>query len=244
MTNIFKDYAQYYDYFNLGKNYKSESLYVDELIKKYNAGTRNILDIGCGTGLHDIELSKLGYDVVGIDISEEMITLAKSNAEKVGCKVEFTYDIGQNLSSSKKFDTVISLFHVMSYQTTTEQINKIFSLVAKSLKTGGIFLFDFWYAPAVDFLKIESRSKSAIVNGEKVVKIVEPKEINNHVYDIQIKLKTRNKTFSENHLMRSFFLEDFNNYKGFSYVSSFSWPTFKHPSKTNWAAVLVLRKID
>jgi 2-polyprenyl-3-methyl-5-hydroxy-6-metoxy-1,4-benzoquinol methylase len=244
LTNTFKDYAQYYDYFNLEKNYKSESLYIEKLIKKYSDNTKKILDIGCGTGLHDIELSKLGYDVVGIDISEDMINIAISNAAKAGCKVEFLKDVNKQFSLDEKFDTVISLFHVMSYQTTIEQINKIFSLVEKSLKTGGIFIFDFWYAPAVDFLKIESRSKAAIINGEKVVKVVEPKKIKNNVYNIQIKLETTNKTFTENHLMKSFFLEDFHDYKGFSFVSSFSWLTFKQPSKTNWTAVVVLRKTD
>lgn len=242
MTNIFKDYAQYYDYFNLEKNYKSESLYIDKLIKRYSDNTKKILDIGCGTGLHDIELSKLGYDVIGIDISEDMINIAKSNAAKAGCKVEFLKDVNKQFSLDEKFDTVISLFHVMSYQTTLEQRNEIFSLVEKSLKTGGIFIFDFWYAPAVDFLKIESRSKSTIINGEKVIKIVEPKKIQNNVYDLQIKLETTKKTFTENHLMRSFFLEDFNNIENFDFITSYSWMNFYKPSKKKWTGVIILKK--
>jgi SAM-dependent methyltransferase len=238
LTNIFKDYAQYYDYFNLEKNYKSESLYIEKLIKKYSDNTKKILDIGCGTGLHDIELSKLGYDVVGIDISEDMINIAISNAAKAGCKVEFLKDVNKQFSLDEKFDTVISLFHVMSYQTTIEQINKIFSLVEKSLKTGGIFIFDFWYAPAVDFLKIESRSKATIINGEKVVKVVEPKKIKNNVYDIQIKLK-----ITENHLIRSFFLKDFKNIQNFDFIASYSWMNFYKPSKKKWTGVVILKKI-
>jgi 2-polyprenyl-3-methyl-5-hydroxy-6-metoxy-1,4-benzoquinol methylase len=244
LTNTFKDYAQYYDYFNLEKNYKSESLYVDELIKKYNHSTKRILDIGCGTGLHDIELSKLGYDVVGIDISEDMINVARSNAAKAGCKVDFLKDVNKQFSLEEKFDTVISLFHVMSYQTTMEQRNEIFSLVEKSLKMGGIFIFDFWYAPAVDFLKIESRSKSTIVNGEKVSKFVEPKEIKKNVYDIQIKLETKNKTFIENHLMRSFLPDDFKNIKNFDFITSYSWMEFTKSCKNNWTGVVILKKKD
>ena len=58
MKNNFIEYVPYYDYFNDGKNYTEESVYVDSLFKKFKPGVQDLLDIGCGTGLHAIELAK------------------------------------------------------------------------------------------------------------------------------------------------------------------------------------------
>ena len=52
-------------------------------------------------------------------------------------------DIGQ------KFDAIVFLFHVMSYQVTNKMLNEVFSNVFKHLNDGGLFIFDFWYGPAV-----------------------------------------------------------------------------------------------
>ena len=81
--NIFKNYAKYYDLFYEDKNYKRESDYVDSLISKYSRKTKSILELGCGTEIHSIELAKKGYQVDGVDSSREMLKEARKRLENV-----------------------------------------------------------------------------------------------------------------------------------------------------------------
>lgn len=76
----FKDYAYYYDMFYGDKNYCQEAQTIQRLLERFSSGDEmKLLNIGCGTGRHDIELSKLGYHVTGIDCSEQMVEIARKN---------------------------------------------------------------------------------------------------------------------------------------------------------------------
>lgn len=76
----FKDYAYYYNAFYQDKHYTEEALQVDTLLKKYGKDISTIINYGCGTGKHDLALSKLGYRCKGIDMSPLMIEIAQKNA--------------------------------------------------------------------------------------------------------------------------------------------------------------------
>ncbi len=243
MKNNFVNYARYYDDFNAKKNYIDESLYIDSIVRKFHPGSSSILDIGCGTGLHDIELSKIGYTVTGIDISCDMIDVAKSNLQKTPQKIDFIHDPNQKFCQNEKFDVIVSLFHVMSYQTTQLELDRIFQSVSRNLKPNGIFIFDYWYSPSVEFLKIEKREKSIIIDGDKVTKIVSPTGVGLNLFNIDITLKSKSKSFSEQHLMRSFTPQEFKDSHYLSYIESFGWLTFKNPDKYNWSAVSILRNV-
>ena len=64
---VFNDYAYYYNAFYQDKDYAAESRQVDTLLKRYGNGVKKIINYGCGTGRHDIELSRIGYYCNGID---------------------------------------------------------------------------------------------------------------------------------------------------------------------------------
>jgi len=69
----------------------------------------SILDIGCGTGRHAIELARRGYRVTGVDISSGMLAMARKNATEAGVPVEFVECAAQSFTASKKYDAVLSL---------------------------------------------------------------------------------------------------------------------------------------
>ena len=73
---VFSNYAQYYDLLNQQKDYKKEVDYIISLIDKYTPETKNILDLGSGTGLHAIHLAKKGYNIHGVDQSQDMVSIA------------------------------------------------------------------------------------------------------------------------------------------------------------------------
>ena len=111
----FKDYAYYYNAFYKDKNYAEETVTIDKILKKYGRNINRIINLGCGTGKHDMELAKLGYQCTGIDISPLMIEIARSDAAIEKTSVEFEVADIRNYKTNKIYDVVISLFHVMSY---------------------------------------------------------------------------------------------------------------------------------
>ena len=148
---VFDTYAKYYDLFYKDKDYTAESKYISSIIKDYNPKTKQILEFGSGTGLHGRILTALGYQVSGIEKSQQMIDLGNKKAELNEATTNFSCVLGdcKNTFIGNDFDTVISLFHVLSYQTSNESITSMLNNAHKQLHKGGIFIFDFWYAPAV-----------------------------------------------------------------------------------------------
>ena len=239
MKNNFVDYAPFYDLFNAGKDYAGESLYVDSLIKRFKPNARKILDIGCGTGLHAIELSKKNYNVTGVDTSKEMIEIALKNSEDLN----FFLDLDQSFNSNEKFDAIISLFHVTSYQTDEVKLTDFFNLASRNLKPGGIFILDYWFSPAVQFLKLQERVKEIIFNGKSIQKKSKPTIISPNLFNIDITISAENFIITESHLMKSFIPGDFSQIIDFKLIQSFGWLTHDNPTLTNWTAVSILKKI-
>src|SRR5690606_3473088 len=154
-------YAKYYDLLYKEKRYDDEADYVIGLIKKHSsAKVKDILDLGCGTGKHDYYFNKRGYKVDGVDVSKEMIILANHNYGNLP-GVQFLHgDITKwQQPEKKKYDVVVSLFHVMSYQTSNESLLSSFHTAYNHLKPGGLFIFDCWYGPGVFAEKPEVRVK-------------------------------------------------------------------------------------
>ena len=146
MAEIFDFYGRYYDLLYADKDYHSEVTYVADTLRKHGVAEGNLLEFGSGTGIHGRMLSSLGYKVHGIELSHEMI---KKATQSKG----FTCENGdiRAIRIPRKFNAVVSLFHVMSYQTTNLDVENVFKSAAQHLETGGLFIFDFWYSPAVYF---------------------------------------------------------------------------------------------
>ena len=128
---VFQDYAYYYNAFYQDKDYKVEAQQVDILLQKYGKNINKIINFGCGTGRHDIELSRMGYQCTGIDMSSTMIEIAEKNADKVEELINYSVADIRTYKPKEKFDAVISLFHVMSYQTDNKDVLSAFSSASK-----------------------------------------------------------------------------------------------------------------
>ena len=101
-----------------------------------------IIDIGCGTGRHSIELSKRGYAVTGIDLSESMLNKARENAQKAAVKVDFLRHDARNLPFEKSFDVAIMLCEGGFPLMETDEMNyEILKNVSRSLKVKSKFIF-------------------------------------------------------------------------------------------------------
>jgi SAM-dependent methyltransferase len=149
----FAGYARYYDLLYQDKDYRSETDFVTQLIIKHSPGARRILELGCGTGIHGIMLAEQGYDVHGLDLSESMIELAAQRVadlpDTLAKRIHFFHGDARDFKADGQFDVVIALFHVLSYQTTNDDLRAVFNNVKAHLAPGGVFIFDCWYGPAV-----------------------------------------------------------------------------------------------
>jgi len=74
---VFSDYAQYYDLLNQQKDYMKVVDYIISLINKFFPYSKYILELGCGTGSHAIHIADKGFQITGIDQSQDMIYIAK-----------------------------------------------------------------------------------------------------------------------------------------------------------------------
>ncbi|HEX2722814.1 MAG TPA: class I SAM-dependent methyltransferase, partial [Gemmatimonadaceae bacterium] len=138
---VFAGYSRYYDLLYRDKDYAGEARWVAALIEKHAASARSLMEIGCGTGAHAAKLAGLGYDVTGVDMSEGM--LAAANGRKRGLppglasRLDFAHGDARSVRLGRRFNAVISLFHVMSYQTSNADISAAFSTAREHLLPGG-----------------------------------------------------------------------------------------------------------
>jgi SAM-dependent methyltransferase len=129
----------FYDALNKEVNYEE---YVQYVLNNISVPSPSVLDLGCGTGDVSILLSKKGVDVVALDISSEMLSLACHKAEKESVKVFYTCQDMISFSTGKKYDAVISTFDSLNYIKTKTGLYSAFNCVFDELKDGGLFIFD------------------------------------------------------------------------------------------------------
>src|SRR5262249_312614 len=133
-TACFRKYSAYYDLLYRDKDYAAEAAYVARTIRSAASGARSILELGSGTGRHGRLLVGMGFDVHGIERSADMVAvaIASSALPPAGAVGSFTCEVGDIRSANigRTFDAVIALFHVISYQTTNEDLQATFRVAA------------------------------------------------------------------------------------------------------------------
>ncbi|HKC35127.1 MAG TPA: class I SAM-dependent methyltransferase [Chitinophagaceae bacterium] len=246
----FKAYSDYYDLLYKGKDYYNEAKYVCNNLKSYNPKGRTILNLGCGTGMHDIEFLKLGYKILATDISNEMISIAKKWELKG--TLDFKKADARVLRVKRKFDFVVSLFHVINYQTDNSDLLSFFETAYFHLEKGGLFIFDSWYGPAVLGDLPTNREKIFENNNLKIKRSAIPKmDFNANRVSITFNVKVIEKktkkisTLQEQHDMRYLFYPEVKmvaERTGFKIVGFKKWLTDKTPDKGSWYVLFALKK--
>ena len=254
MSATFKDYSGYYDLLYKDKDYAAETDYIAGLIRRHAPDTKTILNLGCGTGKHDYLLAEKGYQIAGIDLSHEMVAIAneKQSSFTGGNKPFFQQGDIRHIRLNRKFDAVISLFHVMSYQTANEDIEKTLTTAAGHLADDGIFIFDCWYGPAVLTDRPHKREKNLEDASLKVKRMSTPVMYPNEncvdvVFDVTINKKSTKEDFTvrEVHKMRYLFMPEllyFFASAGLHLVQAQKWMSDEELGFDTWNATFILRK--
>lgn len=250
-------YARYYDLIYRDKDYAGEAKYLAGLLKQYAPLANSILELGCGTGRHAAELAALDYQVQGVDLSEEMVeraerhfsTLSKPLQAKLSCRQG---DL-RTVRLHKHFDAVISLFHVMSYQSTNQDLLASFGTARAHLEAGGFFVFDGWYGPGVLSDPPVLRARRWEDKEVSVLRVAEPvMHANENTVDVNYRIVVMDRVtkqfqeISETHCMRYFFkpeLEMILSEAKLQMIFFSTWLTNQPPSLHTWNIVCVARAV-
>lgn len=250
---VFKDYAYYYNAFYGDKDYKKEAGQVDSLLKKYGQNVNRVINLGCGTGRHDIELSKIGYHCAGVDLSSSMIDIARENTQKEGINIDFDIADIRDYRSDQKYDAVISLFHVMSYQNTNQDIISAFKTARNLLEKDGTFIFDVWYGSGVLTDQPCVRVKKVADEKNEIIRLATPVlhdkenlvDVNYEVLVIE-KETGQTRVINETHYMRYFFrpeLEYFLKEAGFELIENIDCETLGETDYSSWTSYFIAKAI-
>lgn len=124
------------------KDWGKESVRYIDLIKNvisiFNLKVSSILDVGCGTGILANKLKNMNFAVSGIDISEDMIKVAKETTEGI----EFAVSDMRNFNLNKTFDMITCAFDAINYVTHDEDMQNTINNIYHHLNEGGVFVFD------------------------------------------------------------------------------------------------------
>jgi SAM-dependent methyltransferase len=257
--SLFSEYARYYDLLYKDKDYGAEANYVNRLIQQWSPGAKTVLELGAGTGKHASLLADLGYVVHGIERSEEMLIDAKRRVKEhkeldpLWNAPSFSLGDIRSARVSQTFDAVISLFHVMSYQVTNDDLLAAFKTAREHLAAGGVFLFDVWYGPTVLTDRPVVRVKRMADAQIEVTRLAEPvMRPNDNVVEVNYHVFIRNKSSGvvsetkESHLMRYLFMpeiEAFAEASGFVLQHCEEWMSAKALGFDTWGACFVLRAV-
>lgn len=189
---MYDNFSYYYDLMMDNVNY---DIFID-IVKDNIDINKSIIDLGCGTGNVSIPLAKLGYNIVGVDNSSDMLTMCKHKQELNNISFPL-YD--NNIEESigiELFDSCISFLDVINYV----DYKKTFKVVYELLKPNGIFIFD------VNDFDYQEKMKGYVEEDSNELFSYTWKILDNGIGKIKhdLTIKTKDNSFNEIHYQETF----------------------------------------
>ncbi len=205
-------FAYVYDEYMDNIPYEEWEEYLCELLKENNIGTDStIADLGCGTGTVTRMLDKEGYDILGIDLSEDMLSIASERTYEEEQQIIYSCQDMRNFELPYKVDAFVSIGDSMNYITTTDDLCDVFRCVNKGLEADGVFIFDlktihFFRDILADNTYAENREDSAFIWDNYY-----DEESANNEYELAVFVKNEDGTFDrfeEQHYQHGFTISE------------------------------------
>jgi SAM-dependent methyltransferase len=244
MSCNFNSYARYYDRIYQNRDYSNFTKTIVDLLKKHGAAGGRVLDLGCGTATQSLFFERLGYSYTGVDRSPEMIQIAKEKFPDR--ESNFLVSEISRLNLNHKFEVIVSLFHVLSYQTENEQLMDFFKAITRHMNENSVAYVDFWSGPAVREQGPQVSQKTFQDKDGVLKKMVAPLTSSSFpVFELDVQVEELQdnifvETVKEKHTMRCFFpeeLEEVTRRAGLIIIE-------KSIHKDEWNGYIVLRRGD
>ena len=142
MMSSYNEFAGIYDLFMEDVDYNAWSRYMEEIFELYGIKPARILDTACGTGNITIPLAQLGYEMWGLDLSEDMLSIAESKARALKQKIKFLNQNMTDMRLKEKYEAVLCMCDGVNYILDEDGLTSYFTSVYNALERKGIFIFD------------------------------------------------------------------------------------------------------
>jgi len=257
MTGVFgSEYSNAYDHLYSDKDYNQECELVDRLLRTYGDNSvQKLLDLGCGTGNHALPLAQRGYQVVGVDRSNDMLDSARKKAASQSMSGSVKYQQGdiRNFPLDEVFDASLMMFAVLGYQLENRDVLAALRSARQHMRSGAILIFDVWYGPAVLKQGPSDRMKTIRTEKGRILRLASGQlDVQHHLCEVSYHLwrlegKSLTGEAEEKHLMRFFFPLELNLFlecSGFVPVRLGAFPDFdRNPDETTWNVLCVARAL-
>lgn len=241
-------FAAVYDMFMDNIPYEEWCEYLTGLLHDYGVKDGLLLDLGCGTGSLTELLAERGYDMIGIDYSEEMLDLAMEKRMESGNDILYLCQDMREFELYGTVGAVVSICDCMNYITEPEDLVTVFELVNNYLDPEGIFIFDlnteYKYETLMgDSTIAEDREDSSFIwenQYEKEEKI--------NIYDVSIFIKEKEdlyRKYHETHYQRAYSLEEIREAleeAGMEFVTAYDAFTKEPPKEDSERIYVVARE--
>ncbi len=236
------DFAYVYDKL-IDQNYEKWADYIEDIFKAYGKSPSLVLDLGCGTGSITNILAKRGYDMIGVDLSVDMLNIARDKATEECLDVLYLCQDIRGFELYGTVDAVICTLDVLNYITKPDELKKVFALVRNYLNPDGIFVFDI----NTEYKLEKVLGNNTFVNDENGIFYTWENEYNDKISNQYLTFFAENEDglyerFEENHIQRSYSIEEIKNKleeNSLSFEAEYELLTFKKPNKECEKTVIV-----
>jgi SAM-dependent methyltransferase len=250
-------YAEQYDRLYAGKDYGQECDLIEAAIARHVIGAhpQTLLDVGCGTGKHSLELARRGYRMTGVDLSGHMLQRARASAAALPAEQQPKWLQGdaRSFDASSTFDMAVMMFAVIGYLTGNDDVLAGLRNIRRHLKAGSLFVCDFWYGPSVLSDRPTDRVRVLKTERGEVIRATNTRlDIVSHTADVTFRLwsiedeRLVGQT-EETHSTRFFFPQEFAlmlAQSGFAMLGISAFPTLDQPlTDDTWNAFVVARAV-
>lgn len=252
--DAYTSFAAVYDTFMDNIPYEEWKSYLKELLKEYGVQDGLVLDLGCGTGTMTELLAADGYDMIGVDNSEEMLEIAREKQIKSGHEILYLL---QDMREFELYGTVGAVFSIcdsLNYITEPEELKQVFRWVNNYLDPGGIFIFDF----NTEYKYREVLGDQTIAEAREDCSFIwdnyyyEEERINEYELNLFIREDAESETegdfyrrFRETHFQRAYTLEEITRIveeSGLQFVTAYEAFTKEPPSKNSERIYVIARE--
>lgn len=142
MSGAYGWFAQVYDKLQRDVPYAEMAGLFDGFIKKYSSENEVVVDLACGTGNLSEEMYRLGYDVIGVDLSQEMLNEALEKKYDRGLEISYLCQDMTRLDLMGAADVIICVLDSLNHLGSSEELAETFERVSMFTCDGGLFIFD------------------------------------------------------------------------------------------------------
>lgn len=250
----YTSFAEVYDTFMDNVPYEEWADYLEDRLKEYGVKDGLVLELGCGTGSMTELLAEKGYDMIGVDNSEDMLEIAMEK------RIESGHDILYLLQNMQEFElygtvrAIVSVCDCVNYVTEKNELQEVFRLVNNYLDPQGIFIFDF----NTEYKYREVLGDQTIAEAREDCSFIwdnyyyEEERINEYELNLFIREDAESETegdfyrrFRETHFQRAYTLEEITRIveeSGLQFVTAYEAFTKEPPSKNSERIYVIARE--